>query len=132
MVSKEKIYFTITGVNKCFSDWGESCSGEDEIFDEYITKARWPNGIRCCFCNSVNVYLTNRGFRCGDCSKKFSIFTKTHFSGVKLGTVTLLAAVFHFLNDNKITAAQLQRELEITYKTSFYLLRKIKLNEEKR
>ena len=57
--------------------------GNDEAAHEWLVNARWPEGIRCAYCNSDRI--SNRTsasgripqFHCKDCESNFTVKTGT-------------------------------------------------------
>lgn len=90
----------------------------------------YPDGITCSRCDRVITHYPVRGrktFACGSCGKQVSPTAGTIFH--KSSTpLTLWFHAFYMLSTNKggVSAAQLQREIGVTYKTAFRMLHKIR------
>ena len=54
---------------------------DDATSERWFVKARWPNGVACHYCGSVNVQTGAKhktmSYRCRDCRKRFSARTGT-------------------------------------------------------
>ena len=64
---------------------------DNETAMQWFVEARWPDGIRCAYCESENVQ-TNAAhktmpYRCHDCKKKFSPKSNSlmHGSNIEVG-----------------------------------------------
>ena len=65
--------------------------------------------------------------RCGDCKKQFTVKVGTVFEHMRLPLHKALQAVYLVTSSKKgISAHQLHRTLEITYKSAWFLLRRIR------
>lgn len=100
----------------------------------YIEALRWPGGVRVCGkCGSVGSdYPTKREgrYRCGqkECRKDFTVTTGTvmESSHIKLN-VWLMAFYLMASSKKGMSAHQLHRTLEITYKSAWFLAHRIRL-----
>lgn len=105
---------------------------ERAIVDYYV-KVRYGNETpHCNHCGSCKVYNYSsdkmiKFFRCGDCNRDFSIFKDTIFENSCTDLRKWFYAIHLFLNGKKgISALQLQREIEVTYKTAWRMLKQIR------
>lgn len=98
---------------------------------EHFVRQRYPNGIKCNFCNSDRVYQRKKRpkvFDCGFCGRTFSIFKNTIFEKTTTDLRKWMYAIHLFLNAKKgISALQLQREIGVTYKCAWRMLKQIRL-----
>lgn len=103
----------------------------EEKVIEYFIKIRYPNGVACNHCGGLKVYQKNkfkRLFDCNDCGNTFSIFKDTIFEKTTTDLRKWMYAVHLFLNAKKgISGLQLQREIGVTYKTAWRMLKQIRL-----
>jgi len=85
----------------------------------------------CPHCGSLTCYDVSRGerprYRCKDCRKDFTPTSGTLFAYHKLSISMYLAAIVIFVNAAKgISALQLGRDLDVSYKTAFVLAHKLR------
>jgi transposase-like protein len=93
---------------------------------------RWPDGVRCPHCGSLNVHKmageTQAGmFLCNDCRDKFTVRTGTVFERSHIPLHKWLLAT-HLIAASKkgMSALQLSRMLGITYKSSWFMCHRIR------
>lgn len=102
---------------------------DEETCKKYLANQRWSLGVTCPHCGSEKVYTTNRGFKCGnkECHKKFTVISGTIFENTKIGLRTWFAAMYLCTAHKKgISSLQLSRDLNITQKTAWFLLHRIR------
>lgn len=108
---------------------------EESTCIEYLVQTRWNGGAVCCpHCGNEKVYTTNRGYKCADkdCYKKFTVTTGTIFENTKISLRFWFAAIYLGTAHKKgISSLQLSRDLNITQKTAWFLLHRVRemLNE---
>ncbi len=104
---------------------------DDEAF-QMLLDMRWEGGKPVCpHCGHGDVYTiaTRRIFKCKakDCRKQFSLTSGTIFASHKLPLRDYLAAIALFVNGAKgVSALQLGRDLNISYKSAFVLAHKMR------
>jgi transposase-like protein len=95
----------------------------------YLAQSRW-GGTPCCpHCGNVGAYTTTRGYKCKakECGKKFTVITGTIFENTKIELRTWYAAMYLCTAHKKgISSLQLHRDLNITQKTAWFLLHRIR------
>lgn len=99
--------------------------------EKWFVKTRWPNGVCCHSCGSVNVAVVRtrkpQPYRCRDCRKCFSVKTGTLMQGSKLGLRTWAMAFYLLSTGIKGTASmKLHRDLDVTQKTAWFLAHRIR------
>ena len=107
--------------------------GEAEAWGVFQS-IRWEstNGQPVCpHCGSSVAYDVSRGqrprYRCKECRKDFTPTSGTLFASHKLPISVYLAAIVIFVNAVKgISALQLGRDLDVSYKTAFVLAHKLR------
>ena len=80
-----------------------------------------------CECTAVYAYAARRIWKCKACQHQFSVTSGTIFASRKLPVRDYLAAIAIFVNAVKgISALQLGRDLDVSYKTAFVLAHKLR------
>ena len=111
--------------------------GDEAKAEEMFIETRWPNGVCCPKCGSLNVQNRRtrkpQPYRCRDCRKDFSVKTGTvmQSSNLSLGTWGF-AAYLLTTNLKGVSSMKLHRDLDVTYKTAWHLSHRIReaLREE--
>ena len=104
---------------------------DDQAAEEWFEAKRWPNGVACPKCGSINVRrIESRKpmpFRCRDCRGHFSVKYGTLMQSSKLGLQTWLLAFYLLSTGLKGTSSlKLHRDLGVTQKTAWYLAHRIR------
>ncbi len=104
---------------------------DEKKAEEWFVQTRWPNGISCPFCGSVDTNeRKNRKpqpYHCRDCRKNFSVKTRTLMHGSKLPLSTWAIAYFLFSTHLKgVSSMKLHRDLGITQKSAWHLAHRIR------
>ena len=95
----------------------------------YLEQLRWPDKkVVSPFDETSKVYhLENHRYMCKNTSKIFNVKADTLFSGTKLPLRKWFVAIWLILSHKKgISSLQLSRDLQITQKTAWYVLQKIR------
>ena len=105
--------------------------GTDEVAEQWFIKSRWPEGLRCAYCNGTRV--GERGnhptqpFHCLDCMRFYSVKTNSIMHSSQLGYRKWSVAIYLFVSHPKgISSHQLRRDLGITQKTAWHLGHRIR------
>lgn len=113
----------------------------DEVAaQDALAKLRWPNGVECPLCEGgkkvyeVTYKATARGketvrkqWKCGACRKKFSVTTRSIFEGAHIPVGKWIYAIFLMCSSKKgVSANQLSRELNITYKSAWFMCHRVR------
>jgi len=99
---------------------------------EYVESVLWPNGPVCPKCGSAeksyDLARTRIGLRkCASCRKQFTVRVGTIFESSHIALNKWLQAVYLMCASKKgISAHQLHRVLEVTYKTAWFLAHRIR------
>lgn len=103
---------------------------DDATAEQWFVDQRWPNGVGCPRCGSLNVLdgaKHTMRFRCRDCRKRFSVRTGTVMESSKLGFQTWVLATFLLTTNLKgVSSLKLHRDLEITQKSAWFLAHRIR------
>ena len=103
----------------------------EEKVIQYFIKKRYPGGVRCNHCGSEKVYQrrnTPKAFSCNGCHNPFSIFKDTIFEKSNTDLRKWFYAIHLMLNSKKgISGLQLKREIGVTYKTAWRMLKQIRM-----
>ena len=105
----------------------------DEMAEQWFIRHRWPNGICCPKCGSLNVQVGCKHampYRCREqaCGRpRFSTKTGTVMEGSKLGHQDWLIAMFLVTTNLKsVSSMKLHRDLEITQKSAWFLAQRLR------
>lgn len=102
---------------------------EESTCIAYLANSRWGDTPSCPHCGNVGAYTTNRGYKCKakECHKKFTVTTGTIFENTKIKLRIWFAAMYLCTANKKgISSVQLSRHLNITQKTAWFLLHRIR------
>lgn len=112
-----------------FFEFQKQFPNEVAVIKHFIA-IRYNNEPACHHCGSVAVYHRQdypKTFQCMDCNNTFSIFKDTIFENSSTDLVKWMYAIHLFLNGKKgISGLQLMREIGVTYKTAWRMLKQIR------
>jgi transposase-like protein len=104
--------------------------GDADRCFEFVKSLRWPNGeVACPRCGVLDPTFisTRRIWKCKGCKKQFSIKVGTIFEDSGLGFDKWLPAIWLISNSkNGISSHELHRALEVTQKTAWFMLHRIR------
>ena len=95
----------------------------------YLEELRWPNGVECPRCEGTTISRIHKRnqFDCDSCRYQFSVTAGTLFHDSHLPLWKWFLAVYLMAESKKgISAKQLQRTLDVSYKTAWYLAHRIR------
>ena len=104
---------------------------DEDAAREHIEASRWPNGVVCPHCDSLDVTAwaarPSRYFLCNDCRDKFTCRTGTVMERSHIPLHKWLLAI-HLLASSKkgMSAHQLIAFLACTYRTAWFLCHRIR------
>ncbi|MDB5692129.1 MAG: family transposase [Alphaproteobacteria bacterium] len=109
----------------------------EEAAFAHLEKIIWADGKACPHCGGVDRITKVKAnpakrirmglWRCGDCKKQFTVKVGTVFEHARLPLNVMLQAVYLMTSSKKgVSAHQLHRTLEITYKSAWFLAHRIR------
>ena len=104
---------------------------------EYLESIIWADAVNCPHCGGVDRITKVKAnpakrirlglWRCGDCKKQFTVKVGTVFEHARIPLNIVLQAVYLMTSSKKgVSAHQLHRVLEITYKSAWFLAHRIR------
>jgi len=102
---------------------------DPQVCHDFLTALRFPNGVACPRCGdtAVGFVKTRRIWNCKGCKKQFSVKVGTIFEDSPLGLEQWLPAVWLIVNaKNGISSCELARALDVTQKTAWFMLHRIR------
>lgn len=104
----------------------------------YLEHCRWPNGIPVCphcgSCSEGHYKIKQSGrfkalYKCQDCRNRFTVTVGTMFEGSHIPLTKWFYAIYLFTSHKKgVSSSQLHRDLNITQKTAWFMLGRIRHN----
>lgn len=109
----------------------------DEQCREYLEKMRWPDGPHCPRCNTNHPYIITRKtenknkiksvYKCRNCQRQYTSTVGTIFEDSHIPLSTWFAAIYIMCASKKgISAHQIHRQLDITYKSAWFMCHRIR------
>lgn len=95
----------------------------------YLEGLRWPEGVECprCESNKISRIVKRNQFDCDSCRYQFSVKSGTVFHDSHLPLSKWFLAVYIMGESRKgMSANQLKRMLNVSYKTAWYLCHRIR------
>jgi transposase-like protein len=120
--------YEINLVNLISKFGGSDESGSDEKCRAYLEAIRWADGPVCPRCEAKANKISNRfQYRCTACDYHFSVTAQTIFNDSHLPLWKWFLAAYMMVESKKgMSANQLKRSLEVSYKTAWYLCHRIR------
>ena len=106
----------------------EYFSSED-ICKATIAQQRWSNGEAVCpYCGSTHCHKCSDGrYICKSCQNKFSVLVGTIFENTKISLRKWFMAMYLISSHKKgISSCQLARDINVTQKTAWFILHKVR------
>ena len=105
--------------------------GTEEAAEAWFIEQRWPNGVACSDCGSLNVQerptRKPMPFRCRDCRRDFGVKTGTIMHDSKLPLSKWALAFYIFSTNLKgVSSMKLHRDLGITQKSAWHMAHRIR------
>jgi transposase-like protein/IS1 family transposase len=101
----------------------------EESCRKTLVELRWPNGVACPRCGSLEIRnsYTREQYDCGSCGYQFSATSGTILHDTHLPLPKWFVAVYLMVESKKgISANQMKRTLNVSYKTAWYLCHRIR------
>jgi transposase-like protein len=100
----------------------------DDKCRRYLEHLKWPNGPQCPRCKGEGVKIAQReSFDCTACHYQFTVTAGSIFHDSHLPLWKWFLATYMVVESKKgMSANQLKRTLEISYKTAWYLCHRIR------
>ncbi len=106
----------------------------EETARQHLESIRWPTGAICPHCGGTerNVALNGKAHRtglyfCGDCREQFTVTVGTVFERSKIPIHKWILATHLMCASKKgIASKQIERMLEVTYKTAWFMSHRIR------
>lgn len=118
MINKE--FSSISAIIDAFPD-EQSCI-------EHLEKLRWNNNAVSPFDSFSKIYsCSGNRYRCQNTGKYFNVKTGTVFHNSRISLQKWFIAIWIVANQQNISSVALGRILDITQKTAWYMLHRIKL-----
>jgi len=104
---------------------------DPQVAHDFFVQIRFPNGVACprhgCGSASVAYLEKYRRWYCNDCKKQFSAKVGTIFEDSPIGLDKWLPAIWLIAsNRNGISSHALARALDVTQKTAWFMLHRIR------
>ena len=103
--------------------------GDERSCEKHLQSVLWRDSEYCPHCGNVKIYHCSGGrrFRCAGCKKDFSIKTGTIFHDSKISLRKWFFAIYMVTTHKKsMSSYQLARDLQVTQKTAYYMLHRIR------
>jgi transposase-like protein len=101
----------------------------DEACQKYLFQVRFPNGFVCPKCGCIECYEINTRnlYQCKECRHQATVTSGSVMHRSHLTLRIWFWAIFLVSKDKRgYSAAQLSRELDLSYKTAWFLLQRIR------
>ncbi len=93
----------------------------------HLEQLRWNGNVVSPFDETSKVYTTARGYKCKNTGKYFNVRTQTLFDNTKIELQTWFLAIYLVTAHKKgISSLQLGRDLNVTQKTAWFMLQRIR------
>ncbi len=107
---------------------------DDEAARLHLEAQRWPHGPYCPFCGEAEAITRLQGkstapgmYICRSCRKKFTVTVGTVFERSHIGLAKWMLAFRLMASSTKgVSAHQLHRSLDVTYRTAWFMAHRIR------
>lgn len=100
---------------------------DEQTCINHLEQLRWSGDVVSPFDETSKVYTTARGYKCKNTGKYFNVRTATLFDNTKVELQTWFIAIYLVTAHKKgISSLQLGRDLNVTQKTAWFMLQRIR------
>jgi transposase-like protein len=100
---------------------------DEQTCISHLEQLRWNGNVVSPFDETSKVYTTARGYKCKNTGKYFNVRTATLFDNTKIELQTWFLAIYLITGHKKgISSLQLGRDLNVTQKTAWFMLQRIR------
>ena len=104
---------------------------DDKTAEEWFIVGRWPNGVRCAYCDGDNVNAQTKHrtqpHYCRDCRRYFSVRVNSIMHRSRIGYRKWAIAMYLISTNLKgVSSMKLHRDLGITQKSAWFMLHRIR------
>jgi len=100
---------------------------DEQTCINHLEQLRWNGNVVSPFDETSKVYKTARGYKCKNTGKYFNVRTQTLFDNTKIELQTWFIAIYLVTAHKKgISSLQLGRDLNVTQKTAWFMLQRIR------
>lgn len=96
---------------------------------EYATARRWPDGVRCTWCDSPenSLIASRKVWRCKACKKQFSVRVGTIFEDSPISLGKWYMTIWMLMNcKNGVSSYEVHRAIGVTQKTAWFMLHRVR------
>lgn len=106
---------------------------DEQVCRDYLENIRWNGDLHCAYadCKHGKVFKFSNGavYKCAKCRRKYSVRVGTIFEDSKIPLRKWFGAIYLITSHKKgISSLQLGRDLEVTQKTAWYLLHRVRFS----
>jgi len=100
----------------------------DSKCKQTLAESRWGDDVICPHCGKHHCKLSKTGrYHCTECNHNFSVTAGTIFDNTKISLRKWFFAIYLITSNKKgVSSCQLARDLDITQKTAWHILHKIR------
>ena len=101
---------------------------DNETCMQFLKEQRWGDDVVCPYCGHHHCNARPDGrFRCPECLNNFSVLVGTIFENTKIALVKWFSAMYLISSHKKgISSHQLARDINVTQKTAWHILHKVR------
>jgi len=103
----------------------------EEACQTHLFNLKWPEGYQCDKCDHKHYYKIKTRkldlYECSDCHYQSTVTVGTVFEKTRTSLTKWFLAIYLFSHDKRgVSSYMLSNELEVTYKTAWLMLHKIR------